>query len=351
MMRICKLIVGSVTMTAIAFIGAGCATQRTLMPTPLLMTEAKRTGGFEDTPDLRRKPAVDLLFVTDRSPQADPESDLPYGQKRSASIAFGSAVVDFGPNLSWAELERQSRLAERTRDVELTLGRTEELGRFPTDPYGLKLTPAGVIRSPQVMQHHRAVRSQFESEIKRSLAQSPTKEVVLYVHGFNETFATAAFTTSDLCHFLGRQHVCAFFTWPASSTGFLPLSYAETTESARFSFDNLKRTIRMIGKTPGVEGIQLLAHSRGADVLFSALRELAIEAVAAGVSPAHALKIDSVVMMAPDVDADLARRKWGTIESDPDMISRWSTKELPDFVKGRFTVYASPQDTALFVST
>jgi esterase/lipase superfamily enzyme len=47
------------------------------------------------------------------------------------------------------------------------------------------------------------------------LERSPTKEITLYVHGFNETFATATFTTAELCHFLGREPVCVLFTWPA----------------------------------------------------------------------------------------------------------------------------------------
>ena len=55
---------------------------------------------------------------------------------------------------------------------------------------------------------------------------------MVYVHGFNATFATAAFTTAELCHFLGREPVCAFFTWPASCTGNFLISYTSTTESA-----------------------------------------------------------------------------------------------------------------------
>ncbi len=89
---------------------------------------------------------------------------------------------------------------------------------------------------------------------------------MLYVHGFNETFASAAYTAAELCHFLGREQVCAFFTWPASSTGNFLTSYTTTTESADYAVEHLKKTIRMIAATPGVEGIQLLAHSRGTAV-------------------------------------------------------------------------------------
>lgn len=351
MMRIGKLPVVANTIIAIATIISGCASSRPLMPTPLLLVESDRGAGFDETLASRRTPDADLLFITDRGPHTDPANDLPYGEVRSTSLAFGSTVVEIGGDMSWAELEQQSRLAERTLDVSMRLGRTDELGRFPEAPYELQATSAGIIRSPQVMQHHHRTRSRFEAELQRRLEQSPSKEVMLYIHGFNDTFATAAYSAADLCHFFGRRQVCAFFAWPASSSGFLLTAFNTTTESARFSVGHLKRSIRMIAQTPGVEGIQLLAHSRGADVLFSALRELTIEAVAAGIEPVDAFKIDNVVMMAPDIDADVAQKKWGTIVSDPDLISNWSSPVLPRILQGRFTIYASPGDRALIWAT
>jgi esterase/lipase superfamily enzyme len=38
---------------------------------------------------------------------------------------------------------------------------------------------------------------------------------VLFVHGYANTFQDASFTMGELCHFLGREFVCAIFTWPA----------------------------------------------------------------------------------------------------------------------------------------
>ena len=69
------------------------------------------------------------------------------------------------------------------------------------------------------------------------------------MHGFNETFATAAYTTAELCHFLGREQMCAFFTWPASSTGNFLTSYTTTTESAEYAVEHLKKTIRRSART------------------------------------------------------------------------------------------------------
>ncbi len=106
----------------------------------------------------------------------------------------------------------------------------------------------------------------------------------------------------------------------------------------------------MIAQTPGVDSIHLMAHSRGSAVLQKALRELAIEAIAAGVEPVKAFKIDNVVFLAPDVDLDVAVKQMHVFASNPDMITRWSGHQIPRYMNGRLTIYASPQDRALFVS-
>jgi len=173
---------------------------------------------------------------------------------------------------------------------------------------------------------------------------------MLYVHGFNESFATAAYTAAELCHFLGRAHVCAFFTWPASSTGNPIFSYTATTESAQFSVGHLKKALRTIARTPGVEGVELLAHSRGTALLLSAVRELALEAIAAGQDPADAFKLENIVLLSPDIDADVASQQLEIFASDPGLTSHWTSGELPRFLRGRFTVYSSPEDKALKLS-
>jgi esterase/lipase superfamily enzyme len=170
------------------------------------------------------------------------------------------------------------------------------------------------------------------------------------VHGFNETFETAAFTAAELCHFLGREPVCAFFTWPASSSGNFLISYTSTTESADYAVSHLKKSIRTLATTPGVERVQLLAHSRGTALMLDAVGNLFREAIAAGKDPADVYKIDNLVFFSPDIDANVASQQVTAFASDPDLISVWPTGRLPRSMRGRFTIYSSPQDRALLVS-
>jgi hypothetical protein len=76
------------------------------MPTAALYREAPVTAVFEDVLPERRLPEIELLYITDRGPVDNPETALPCGEKRARSLAFGNAVVEMVPSLSWQELVR-----------------------------------------------------------------------------------------------------------------------------------------------------------------------------------------------------------------------------------------------------
>jgi esterase/lipase superfamily enzyme len=353
------LINAAVTTLAVLLLG-GCATgARQLMPTP---TMYQLPGGqpIFDRPQETRQNLdldLDLLFITDRAPptkaeaEANKQGPLPYGQERAGRISFGSAQVRVVPGLDWETLREQSQLAKRTREVNLEPGPIRELGAFPLEPYQIARGADGkILRDRAELARHVEAKAGLQGEVRRRLAAVPKKEVLLYVHGFNETFATAAYTAAELCHFLGREQVCAFFTWPASSSGNFLTSYTTTTESAEYAVEHLKKSIRMLGTTPGVEGLQILAHSRGTALTLRAVRELVIEALSAGKEPVDLYKIDNLVLLSPDIDVDIAGQQITGYLSDPDLVTVLPEGRLPRVLKGRLTIYASPRDRALLIS-
>src|SRR5271166_474605 len=98
---------------------------------------------------------------------------------------------------------------------DLTLGPAHELGRFPTISYKTEQTAHGLTTDPGFIDMHEKAEAEFKAELGRRVAESPRKEVVLFIHGYNDTFADAAFTMGELCHFLGREYACAMYSWPA----------------------------------------------------------------------------------------------------------------------------------------
>ena len=90
-------------------------------------------------------------------------------------------------------------------------------------------------------------------------------------------------------------------------------------ESGEFSVSHLREFIKNVAGCPDVERIHLVAHSRGTDVTISALRELNLHYRAQGKSTQAELKLENLVLAAPDVDgllvggASLEAEGWATI--------------------------------------
>jgi esterase/lipase superfamily enzyme len=129
--------------------------------------------------------------------------------------------------------------------------------------------------------------------------------------------------------------------------------YEVDYESSLFAAEHLRKTIRAIAGTPGLQKIHLLAHSRGTDVLVTAVSDLSFEAYTQQSNIAQRYKIGNVVLMAPDLDPDVAVAKIFKVASDPDVPYGSAPnpnvvfERMPGF---RITVYASPEDKALATS-
>jgi esterase/lipase superfamily enzyme len=339
----------------VALILGGCATtNHPMMPTPVLYAGPEARTLFADPSVGDRKPPLDLLFVTDREVAKSPEDGSPYTADRARSIAFGSTTVEFGEDISWDVLVKNSVAAERTSPLYLRLGPTTELGRFPPIPYEIAHVPAGMSRMRTVVDTHERAKQALQDEIARRLAIAARKEVVLFVHGYNYSFEDAALTMGELCHFLGREFVCGIFTWPAGGKRGLMFGYDVDRESSEYAVEDLVKTIRIVAATPGVEKVHLLAHSRGTDTLATALSELSAEAYMLRQSLARHFKIANVLLMAPDIDGDVAVSKIFKVFSDPDLPFGGTpdpSAALELSSEFKLTLYVSPDDKALATSS
>ncbi|MFO1313205.1 MAG: alpha/beta hydrolase [Burkholderiales bacterium] len=338
---------------SVVFGVAGCATTYQMMPTPVLYTGAQAKPLFPDAPAVVRTPPLEVLYFTDRAPAQSPDPQAPYTAERSRAESFGTTTILFGEGMTWDTLVKQSLMVDRSPSVDLTLGPTRELGRFPPIPYQYAETPAGLTRAPAVLKADEAATRALQAEVARLLATSARKEVVLYVHGVDNTFGDAALTMGELCHFLGREFVCAIFTWPAAGTRGVLFGYEEDYESSLFAIEHLRKTIRAIAGTPGLKKIHLLAHSRGTDVVVTAVSELSVEAYTQRSNLEQRYRIANIVLLAPDLDPDVAVAKLFKVASDPEV--PYGTAPNPSVVFEpmpgfHLTGYVSPGDKALATS-
>jgi esterase/lipase superfamily enzyme len=333
---------------ALALALTGCATSHVMMPTPALYTGPNAKPLFTDPPVDNRSPSLDLLFVTDRA-SAQEADGLRYTAARSRSLAFGSATVKFGEDPGGDTLVEETSMQRGSRP-QLKLGPTTELGRFPPIPYEVAVRPDGIRRGRAVVDAYEMAKQQLQADIARRLILARRKEVVLFVHGYHTSFENAALTMGELCHFLGRDFVCGIFSWPAGGQGGVLFGYEVDRESAEYAVEDLVKVIRIVGSTPGVERLHVIAHSRGTDTVASALAELSAEAYMLGSSPEREFHLGKIVLIAPDLDGDVAVTKIFKVFSDPDL--PFGGRSDPDAVIPpspdlRVTLYVSPDDKAI----
>ena len=271
---------------------------------------------------------------------------MSYGASRAKSISFGS--------VSLQPASTSSSEGAALPKTELRLRSVTELGRFPPSPYRTEFTPAGFRRLPQTVAEHERAAAALQAEIGRRLAVARRKEVVIFIHGYNNSFADAAVATGDICRSLQNEFVCIALTWPAGGSGGVFFGYNVDRESGEFAVADIKKAIRIISTTPGIERVHIIAHSRGTDVLASAMQQLNIETYVGKTSLFRRFKIANVVLFAPDIDLDVASTKMFGAVSDPDLA--YGTKArpyaaLPSQGATHLTIYSSANDRALGLST
>src|ERR1700716_599650 len=123
------------------------------------------------------------------------------------------------------------------------------------------------------------------------------RDVLLYVHGFNQTFETAAFDAarlSDGIRFSGETMV---FSWPSKAK---LLDYGYDRESAMWSRDALEQVFSALVASPAVRRVHIVAHSIGTMLAMEALRQIYDRHGGVVVE-----KIGAVVFASPDIDMDV----------------------------------------------
>jgi esterase/lipase superfamily enzyme len=150
--------------------------------------------------------------------------------------------------------------------------------------------------------------AQVRQDLRQRLALTSRKAAYVYVHGYNNTFEDGVLVIAELWHFLGRQGVPILYTWPAGAGSGLR-GYNHDRESGEFTIFHLKQFLRLLASMPDLEELHLIAHSRGTDVLTSALRELYIETQASGKDFRTVYRIKNVVLAAADLDLEVVTQR------------------------------------------
>ena len=122
------------------------------------------------------------------------------------------------------------------------------------------------------------------------------RDVLVYVHGFNQSFETAALDAARLSEGLEFRGETMLFSWPSKNS---LMSYMYDRESAMWSRDALEGMLDELIVDPSVGQVHIIAHSMGTMVAVEALRQLYDRR---GASMAH--RFGAIVLASPDIDMD-----------------------------------------------
>lgn len=199
------------------------------------------------------------------------------------------------------EEEKETFLAGRSEAVSfgryvVSIPPVHEAGKIEIPRRGETSDPSRHFVTAEV-DHYRGARD-FRASLSRAFARSGRREAVIYVHGFNNTFAEGVYRVGQIAHDLQIPGVTLHYSWPSAAE---PLNYAYDRDSVLFARDGLQRMLEEV-RAAGASHVTLVAHSMGALLSMETLRQIEI----GGEGRVRRL-IQAVVLFAPDIDVELFR--------------------------------------------
>jgi esterase/lipase superfamily enzyme len=298
-----------ITLPAFALLLAACNSLERMPPTPNLLRDGSGSRKLAELPANQQRPEMEILYVTDRSEVGRSDRGPEYGFGRATAMNFGVATVEMDPKPSWDEVVRRSGEPSEDRSYGLDLTRVQEVGKVVLTPKSLMVENGLLQRTPEAREELERTKTQFTELVKERLQKASSPDVYLYVHGFNNSFYDAVARSAILWHSIGRKGVFLAYTWPAGHGG--PFGYFYDRESGEFTIFHLREMIKVLVEVPGLERLHIIAHSRGTDVATTALRELNIALRAQGKDVQKSLKLETLMLAAPDLDLEVfSQRFW-----------------------------------------
>ncbi|MEM8631508.1 MAG: alpha/beta fold hydrolase [Pseudomonadota bacterium] len=167
----------------------------------------------------------------------------------------------------------------------------------------------------------------WRNAINERLSQLPPdqREVAIYVHGFNNTFAEGLYRAAQISEDYQIPGIMAHYSWPSAGN---PLTYAYDRDSVLYSRDGLEAMLRELSNV-AADRIIIVAHSMGSLLTMETLRQIDRR------DPGWARRnLHGVVLMSPDIDPAIFKAQARDIA------------ELPD----QFIILTSDKDRALQLS-
>jgi len=267
--------------------------------TPALDNAPEVGEAVRDTQGQLRYHIMRIYYATDRKSTESKEPYLHYAGDRGA-LSFGVVNVALPRSHTVGQLEAPSILRlEFTADPEKHV----------------------MLQSLQELDA-----AAWRTEIAKRATALGNPGILLFIHGYNSSFADAARRAGQLAFDLKFPGATLLFSWPSRAA---TLEYTVDEQAAEWAIPDMKTVLATIaGIAPGTP-VYVIAHSMGNRVLTRGFKALLEE------DPGKRRAFRQIVLAAPDIDADVFMR-----DIAPAILNKGP----------HFTLYASSNDKALAAS-
>jgi len=141
-----------------------------------------------------------------------------------------------------------------------------------------------------------------ETDFRKAVAPQGGRKkhkAIVFVHGYNNNFQESLFRFAQMQADAQIDGIPILFAWPSQGQ---VAAYGADKESASYSRNYLVALLTMLGSSPGVSDIFVVAHSMGGMLTMDALRQLRSE----GKNQVIA-RLGRVILAAPDIDVQTFR--------------------------------------------
>ena len=212
---------------------------------------------------------VTVWYGTTRQPLEVPTATERYGNLRDGRMHFGSVDVKIPHSHRRGSLGSAWRFVFTGEDEPLSIQRVGELGED---------------------EFWRGVRAQLAD------VDAGERRVLLFIHGYKNSFSSAALRTAQLWADLELKGLPAFYSWPS---GDALLRYTVDEASVDVSERHLSEFLRALASRSGARRLDVIAHSMGNRALLRVVANAANSIANSGI------RLGQVFLVAPDVDLEL----------------------------------------------
>ncbi len=141
----------------------------------------------------------------------------------------------------------------------------------------------------------------FYESLRLRLARAPENDrsILVYVHGFKNSFDSAAMRAAQLAVDLNVPGLTAFYSWPSLDT---VSEYSADEAAVETAEKHLTEFLTRLSTDTGATRVHLIAHSMGNRLVARTMQRVMLNAGAG-----NQVKFGQIILAAPDMDLDTFR--------------------------------------------